>query len=124
MTASICPRPRAEAAYLDDDTVLFTTAKDGETTSGYARIVKQWRRGTACEAKTLYEGETSDVASAPATFHTKQGNTGLVVRAVSFFESDYFVLEKDGVRKLAMPRSADVKGLFNGAWIATLRQTL
>ena len=70
----------------------------------------------------MYEGETGDVASAPATFHTKQGNTGLVVRAVSFFESDYFVLEKDGVRKLAMPRSADVKGFFNGAWIATLRQ--
>ena len=117
------PEAKSDTAYLDDDTVLFATAKDGETSSGYARIVKQWRRGQPlAEAKTLYEGETSDVASAPATFHTKQGNTGLVVRAVSFFESDYFVLEKDGVRKLAMPRSADVKGFFNGAWIATLRQ--
>jgi prolyl oligopeptidase len=117
------PEAKSDAAYLDDDTLLFATAKDGETTSGYARIVKQWRRGQPLTAaKTLYEGETSDVASAPATFHTKQGNTGLVVRAVSFFESDYFVLEKDSVRKLAMPRSADVKGFFNGAWIATLRQ--
>ena len=117
------PEAKSDVAYLDDDTVLFATAKDGETTSGYARIVKQWRRGQQlAAAKTLYEGETGDVASAPATFHTKQGNTGLVVRAVSFFESDYFVLEKDGVRKLAMPRSADVKGFFNGAWIATLRQ--
>ncbi len=119
----VLPEAKSDTAYLDDDTVLFATAKDGETTSGYARIVKLWRRGQAlASAKTLYEGETSDVASAPATFHTKQGNTGLVVRAVSFFESDYFVLEKDGVRKLAMPRSADVKGFFNGAWIATLRQ--
>ena len=117
------PEAKSDAAYLDDDTVLFATAKDGETTSGYARIVKQWRRGQQlAAAKTLYEGETGDVASAPATFHTKQGNTGMVVRAVSFFESDYFVLEKDGVRKLAMPRSADVKGFFNGAWIAILRQ--
>ncbi|MEO8300629.1 MAG: prolyl oligopeptidase family serine peptidase [Rhizomicrobium sp.] len=117
------PEAKTDASYLDDDTVLFATAKDGETTSGYARIVKQWRRGQPLTAaKTLYEGEASDVASAPATFHTKQGNTGLVVRAVSFFESDYFVLEKDGVRKLPLPRSADVKGFFNGAWIATLRQ--
>jgi len=37
------PEAKADASYLDDDTVLFATAKDGETTSGYARIVKQWR---------------------------------------------------------------------------------
>jgi prolyl oligopeptidase len=117
------PEAKADASYLDDDTVLFATAKDGETTSGYARIVKQWRRGEAlAAAKTLYEGETGDVASAPATFHTEQGDTGLVVRAVSFFESDYFVVEKNGVRKLPLPRSADVKGIFDGAWLATLRQ--
>ncbi|HKU64695.1 MAG TPA: prolyl oligopeptidase family serine peptidase [Rhizomicrobium sp.] len=117
------PEAKTDASYLTDDSVMYATAKDGETTSGYARIVKQWRRGEPLTAaKTLYEGEVSDVASAPATFHTKEGDTGLVVRAVSFFESDYFVLEKAGVRKLAMPRSADVKGFFNGAWIATLRQ--
>jgi len=117
------PEAKTDAGYLDDNTVLFATAKDGETTSGYARIVKLWRRGEPlASAKILYEGETSDVASAPATFHTKAGDTGLVVRAVSFFESDYFVLEKDAVRKLPLPRSADMKGLFGGAWIATLRQ--
>ena len=117
------PEAKADASYLDDDTVLFATALDGETTSGYARMVKSWRRGTPlAAAKTLYEGEASDVASAPATFHTKQGNTGLVIRAVSFFESDYFALAGGAVKKLPLPRSADVKGVFAGAWIASLRQ--
>ncbi|HSS12512.1 MAG TPA: hypothetical protein VLL04_01375, partial [Rhizomicrobium sp.] len=117
------PEAKTDASYLDDDTILFATAKDGETTSGYARIVKQWRRGEPLTAaKTLYEGEASDVASAPTTFHTRQGDTGLVVRAVSFFESDYFLVEKNTVRKLPLPRSADMKGLFDGAWLATLRQ--
>jgi prolyl oligopeptidase len=117
------PEAKSDASYLDDDTVLFATALDGETTSGYARIVKSWRRGTPlAAAKTLYEGEGGDVASAPATFHTRQGNTGLVIRAVSFFESDYFALEGGAVKKLPLPRSADVKGRFAGAWIATLRQ--
>ena len=117
------PEAKSDTSYLDDDTVLFATAKDGETTSGYARIVKQWRRGEPmASAKILYEGEVGDVASAAATFHTKQGNIGLVIRAVSFFESDYFAVEKDGVKQLALPRSADVKGFFDGAWIATLRQ--
>ncbi|HJT44285.1 MAG TPA: prolyl oligopeptidase family serine peptidase [Rhizomicrobium sp.] len=114
---------KSDSSYLDDDTVLFATAKDGETTSGYARIVKSWRRGTPLTAaKTLYEGEVRDVASAPATFHTAHGSVGLVVRAVSFFESDYFALEGDAVKKLPLPRSADVKGVFDSAWIATLRQ--
>ena len=47
MTALPCPKPRVDAGYLDDDTVLFATAKDGETKSGYARIVKLWKRGDA-----------------------------------------------------------------------------
>ena len=119
----LLPEAKADASYLDDDTVLFATAKDGETSSGYARIVKQWRRGEPLtSAKILYEGETGDVGSSPATFHTRQGNVGLVVRSVSFFESDYFALENGGVRKLPLPRSADMKGVFDGAWIATLRQ--
>jgi len=117
------PEAKTDAGYLDDDTVLFATARDGETTSGYARIVKQWRRGEPlASAKLLYEGETSDVGSSPATFHTRQGDIGLVVRSVSFFESDYFVLEKGAVRKLPLPRSADMKGVFDSAWIALLRQ--
>jgi prolyl oligopeptidase len=119
----LMPEAKSDASYLDDDTVLFATARDGATTSGYARIVKQWRRGEPlASARSLYEGEITDVASSPATFHTKQGDVGLVVRSVSFFESDYFALENGGVRKLPLPRSADVKGVFDGAWIATLRQ--
>jgi len=117
------PEAKTDASYLDDDTILFATAKDGETTSGYARIVKQWRRGQAlAAAATLYEGETADVGSSPATFHTARGHAGLVVRSVSFFETDYFALENGVAKKLPLPRSADMKGLFDGAWIATLRE--
>jgi prolyl oligopeptidase len=117
------PEAKTDATYLDDDTVLFATARDGQTTSGYARIVKQWRRGEPlASARTLYEGEIADVGSSPATFHTKQGNVGLVIRSVSFFESDYFALENGEMRKLPLPRSADLKGVFGGAWIAILRQ--
>jgi len=117
------PEAKSDTSYLDDDTVLFATAKDGETTSGYARIVKQWRRGTPlASSAVLYEGETGDVGSSPATFHTKQGNAGLIVRSVSFFEADYFALENGVAKKLPLPRSADMKAFFDGAWIATLRE--
>src|SRR3954468_5049754 len=114
---------KSDASYLNDDIVLFANAADGATKSSYARIVKQWRRGLPiASAKTLYEGKVEDVGSSPAAFHTKQGDFGLVVRSVSFFESDHFAIEGDKVRKLDLPRSADLKGRIDGALIATLRQ--
>jgi prolyl oligopeptidase len=117
------PEAKSDASYLDDDTVLFCTAKDGQTTSGYARIVKKWKRGTpVASATVLYEGQTADVGASPATFHTAQGDIGLVIRSVSFFESEFFLVGGDGAKKLALPRSADLKGVIDGAFIASLRQ--
>ena len=70
----------------------------------------------------MFEGENEDVLRRAR--HLPQPNravSALVVRAVSFFESDYFVLEKDGVRKLpaALRRR---QGLVQRRLIATLRK--
>ena len=111
---------KSDASYLDDDTILYATAADGETASGYARTARLWKRGTG--ATPLYEGRKEDVLVAPATFHTKQGNFALVIRAVSFFESEYYAVEDGKTRKLALPLSADVKGMIAGRLIATLRE--
>jgi len=122
------PEAKVELEYLDGDTILFGTARDGETNSGYARTVKVWKRGTPIASATLlYEGTKEDVLVAPMVFHTKEGNFPFVVRAVSFFESEYFAVEngpgnKISTRKLDMPLSADVKAMIDGALIAVLRQ--
>jgi prolyl oligopeptidase len=114
---------KTDASYLDDDTVLFATAKDGETSSGYAIKVRLWKRGTpVANAPVIYEGRKEDVLVAPVVFHTQQGNFAIVQRAVSFFETEYFALENDKVVQMDIPLSADVKGMFDRAIIATLRQ--
>ncbi len=114
---------KSDASYLDDDTVLYATARDGETTSSYARIAKLWKRGaTLAASPTLYTGEAGDVGVSPATFHTRQGSVGMVIRNVTFFETDYFVLKDGKAVKLAMPRSADLKAVFDGAYLAVLRE--
>jgi prolyl oligopeptidase len=114
------PEAKSDIAWLDDNTVLYATAKDGATKSGYARIVREWRRGAA--VVTVYEGKVEDVLSAPAVFPTKQGPVALAIRAVSFFENEYFRLENGKARKLALPLSADLKTVFDGAYIAMLRE--
>jgi prolyl oligopeptidase len=118
------PEAKSDASYIDDNSVLFDTAKDGATTSGYGRIIKLWTRGTPVSAaKLIYEGPVSDVGVSPATFHTKQGDVALVQRAVSFFETEYFLVRGGAAHKLPLPRSADVKGMIAGALIATLRDS-
>jgi prolyl oligopeptidase len=117
------PEAKTDLTYLNDDIVMFATAADGATKSGYGRIVRLWTRGTAvAAAKTLYEGKVEDVGVSPAAFHTKDGDFAIVVRNVTFFESDYFAVEAGKARQLSLPRSADVKGMIGKALIATLRQ--
>ncbi len=107
---SRCRKPRSNSIILIENTVLFGTAKDGETNSGYARTVKVWKRGTPiASAPLLYEGKKEDVLVAPMVAHTKAGDFAFVVRAVSFFESEYFAVENGKTRKLDMPLSADVQ---------------
>ena len=121
------PEAKGDVSYLDDDTILFATnfGPGSLTKSGYARIVKLWKRGTpVASAKTLYEGQVSDVAVSPTAFHTKEGDFALVIRAVSFFESEYYAVDaaKGTVSKHDIPLSADVKGMIGGALLATLRE--
>ncbi|HUE65087.1 MAG TPA: prolyl oligopeptidase family serine peptidase [Rhizomicrobium sp.] len=117
------PEAKGDMDYLDDDTVLFATASGPQTTSGYARTVRLWKRGTAvADAPVIYEGKPEDVLVAPVAFHTKEGNFALVQRAVSFFQTEYFAVQGTQVLKLNLPLSADLKGMIAGRLIATLRE--
>jgi prolyl oligopeptidase len=115
---------KSDATWLDDDTILYATAKDGETSSGYARIVQRWQRGTikGQQLSKQYEGEAGDVLVSPTTFHVRGGNFAVIVRAVSFFESEYFLSGAHGWWKLPVPRSVQLQGLQAGQLLFTLRE--
>ena len=120
------PEAKTSVAYVDDNRILFATdfGKGSLTASGYARIVKLWTRGTPiADATTIYEGEAGDVLVAPAVFHGPDGCVPLIVRAVTFFETEYYFVRPDGaLLKLPLPLGADVKGLTHGQLVATLRE--
>ncbi len=118
------PEAKSDVNWVDDDTILFgTDFGDGSlTTSGYPRIVKEWKRGQPVSAaRTVYEGQLKDVASSGFVLRPKEGPYAMVVRSPSFFENEYFALENGAVRKLALPLTAVVQGRIRGALIATLR---
>ncbi len=120
------PEAKGDMDYLDDDTVLFATASGPQTTSGYARTVRLWKRGTRiADAPVIYEGKPEDVLVAPAVFNSENGGFGVVMRAVSFFETEYFLVGNGTVTKLPLPLSANLQGITIGGLthlIVTLRE--
>jgi prolyl oligopeptidase len=112
--------------WLDEDTILFDTdfGPGSMTASGYPRIVKLWHRGEAIDkAKTLYEGKPADIAVQTTVFNGPDRSYALIVRGVSFFENEYYHVLADGtLAKLALPLSADIKGMIGDQVILTLRK--
>ena len=60
------------------------------------------------EARTIYEGKDSDVASAGVVFRNPAGTLALVQRAVSFFTTEYYALATTAQRISCRCRSARI----------------
>jgi prolyl oligopeptidase len=120
------PEAKSNLDWFDEDTLVVGTdwGAHSLTTSGYARTVKVWRRGTPLpDARTLFDGETADVAVRPFIDHEAGTPQPFIVRGVSFFESEhYYAPGLDTPAKLPLPRNADIQGVLEGRAIVTLRE--
>ncbi len=116
---------KSEAVYVDGDTVLFATdfGEGTMTASGYPRIVKLWRRGTpVSDAVTVSEGIIEDVGVWPYVMQGDAGPVLIAIRAVSFFESEYFHILEDGpAPKLPLPLASALQGMTGDRVLAILR---
>ncbi|HET6283144.1 MAG TPA: prolyl oligopeptidase family serine peptidase, partial [Polyangia bacterium] len=109
----ILPEAKSRVSWKDEDTLFVGTdfGPGSLTNSGYPRIIKEWRRGTPlAEAKTLFEGETTDVSvGAHRDWH--QGRwLDVISRHITRYESETFLLE-DGARVL-LDRPGDANVSF------------
>jgi len=119
------PVAKSNAEYVDADTILFGTdfGPGTMTVSSYPRIVKLWHRGQPIgAAKTVFEGQTTDISSSPLVFRGPYGTIPLIVHGLTFFTADYLTVKPDGSTvKLPLPLGADLKGVTAGNLIFTLR---
>ena len=117
---------KSDSVFVDDDTVLFATdfGEGTMTASGYPRIVKRWRRGEALEAAVqLFEGLHQDVGVWPFVMRGSEGEVPMLVRAVSFYESEYYFIAGDNsTSKLPLPLSAEPQGMTDDRVLVTLRR--
>jgi prolyl oligopeptidase len=107
----VLPESKGDVDWRDRDT-LYIARDFGPgtlTSSGYPRIVKEWKRGTPlAEAKTIFEGQESDVGTSAYTENEKDRRYDLLHRAVTFWEGEDFILEGGKWVLLDTPRDASI----------------
>ena len=105
------PEAKMNVAWINADALYVATdfGPGSMTTSGYPRIVKEWKRGTPlAEAKTIYEGKPDDLSISGYHDSTPGFERDYVARGIAFFSSETFLREKDDKLKLIdIPRDAE-----------------
>jgi prolyl oligopeptidase len=120
------PEAKSDVAWRDANTLLVATRFDEHslTESGYPYVVKEWRRGQPLsEARELYRGAPHDVLVSPGRIEGDQGAHLLViVRARTFFSSDYLAVTQDSLRPMTLPPKVDLQGISHGELLFLIRQ--
>ncbi|HTR97539.1 MAG TPA: prolyl oligopeptidase family serine peptidase [Candidatus Acidoferrales bacterium] len=106
------PESKSTVSWIDRDRVYVAEAFDSTTmtTSGYARVVKEWRRGQKLEDATLvYEGRTSDVGVGAFHDHTPGFERDFVLRDVTFYSNELFLRRDGRLVKIEKPDDANAR---------------
>ena len=105
------PEAKGSLSWIDANTVYVATDfGDGSmTTSGYARIVKEWKRGTPMSAAVqVYEGRSTDMAVGATHDDTPGFERDFVYRMLAFYNNELFLRGDDGsLTKIDVPNSVE-----------------
>lgn len=117
------PEAKSEAAWRNRDALYIGTdfGPGSLTSSGYPRIIKEWKRGAPlAEAKVVLEGKPEDVSLSAEVAHDHGRTYEIMRRSPTFFTSeDYFRRGGQWV-KLDKPADADA-GTFEDQLVLRLR---
>ncbi|QGY46234.1 prolyl oligopeptidase family serine peptidase [Maribellus comscasis] len=117
------PEAKGNTSWIDKNTLMVSTDfGDGVTTSGYPRQVKIWKRGTELkDAKLVFEGEKDNMGVWGYTIPTQDKTYQLIMRYMTFYTAQYYVLEKGKLVKLELPDDIELAGIVNDMVILRLK---
>ena len=118
------PESKSNVNYLDKNTLIVGTdfGAKSMTSSGYPRIVKLWKRGTPIsQAKTIFEGDASDVSDSGYAMRDGDKSYLMVSKAETFYSSNTYVMANDRLTQLQIPEDADISDILNNQLIINLK---
>ena len=111
--------------WLDADTLIVGTdfGADSLTTSGYARTLRLWPRGTELEsAQQIIKVERGDMGVYFVSLMEDASTYSLVTRRPDFFtEQNWLVTEEGELAEIPFPIDVDVRGVFGNQLLALMR---
>jgi prolyl oligopeptidase len=119
------PTAKTDVSWAGPD-ALFVGTDFGPgtlTDSGYARIVKLWRRGTPLSAaKAILEGEKSDVSVNASSLVDGARTWPIVSRGIDFYHQKVWHIAPDGrLVPSLLPEDAQIVAVLDGRIIASLK---
>ncbi|MCS0587772.1 prolyl oligopeptidase family protein [Massilia norwichensis] len=108
----ILPEAKGGASWIDRDSVFVATdfGPGSMTSSGYPRVVKEWRRGTPLpDARPVYEANEDDLSASAWFDYTPGHERQFVQRQIGFYSSELFVRDPAGgaLTRVDKPEDAD-----------------
>jgi len=105
------PEAKSQLDWVDINTVYVGTdfGPGSMTRSGYARIIKRWKRGTPIsEAQFVYEAKESDVAAFATVDKTPNFERTIFGRSADFYNTEINVLVDGKLVKIDKPSDASL----------------
>ena len=122
------PDAKTSTSWVDADHLLVATdfGPGTLTSSGYARIVKLWARGTPlATARTIFTGQPQDVSATPFSRIDGGKRWNFITRGVTFYSNELSLVAPDGrLVRTPVPETADFDDVVGGRLIATLNKPL
>ncbi len=115
---------KSTVAWRDLDHLYVATdfTEGSLTDSGYPRMVRLWKRGTAIsEAVSLFEGEKGDVGSWAISNRDYGDDHDFVLQLKTFYTSDIYAVDGLKLSKLDLPDDATIATVMNGQLIVELK---
>ncbi len=102
-------------AWVHDDMLLVATAAGPVTTSGYAREVRLWRRGTPfSESRVMLTAAETDMGAWPAAFGEAEGRRHVIDLRQSFWTGRvHHVMSDFSLEPSPLPDDADFRFIAN-----------
>jgi len=104
------PEAKGGASWLDRD-ALYVGTDFGPGTmskSGYPLVAKKWKRGTPLsEATVVYQGDKDDIGAYVVHDDAPGFERDYIIRYMSIFTSETYVLAADGKKKVEIPDDAE-----------------
>ena len=120
------PEAKNDVSWVDADTLLVGTdyGAGSMTNSGYARIVKEWKRGTSLSAaRTVLEGKAEDVSVQSRAIMDRSRRWVFGLRGKDFYTSDASLRLPDGrFVPMPIPDTADIRDVIDGRIILFLNK--